>query len=266
MDDLKWFASDHPIRFGLVTTLLLWVLYIVAAVLAAIVSRGAPGHQLVEAVGRAAASLLFLFVLWRFRWLSAAGVTRLGGWQAWLLALPVLVYEIVTHFYAMFGDLAFVVSDPAVAGFSALDGIAAGLMEEIAFRGVVLYGLVRVWGDSARGITRSVLASALIFGAAHLIHIGLGSPAPQTILLALSTFLAGIYYAAFVLHGRSIWPAVVLHALLNGIVNLKAVGIAGFEETVSAWLLIVLFQLPVVLVGAYLLRSVSPRRVVPEAA
>ena len=50
------------------------------------------------------------------------------------------------------------------------------------------------------------------------------------------------------------------------LVNVKALGAATFEETVSMWVLLILFELPVVIYSAYLLRRIPPRSQVPNAA
>lgn len=87
----------------------------------------------------------------------------------------------------------------------------------------------------------------------------MGQPAPVVGLLVLDSFLAGIFYAAVVLRGRSIWPVVAIHLLLNAYVGARAVGVAGFEETTSAWMIILLLGLPLPVLGLYLLRGVNER-------
>jgi hypothetical protein len=52
----------------------------------------------------------------------------------------------------------------------------------------------------------------------------------------------------------------------NALGNVMVLGIPAFEETASAWVLLILSDLPVVIFGAYLLYSLSPRPVVPDAA
>jgi len=264
MDRLKRFASESPIAFSSVTTVLLWVCYIAAGVAASVLSTGAEGQQAVSAVGRLAAALVFLGVLWRFGWLGAAGITKLGAWRSWLLVLPVLAYEIFAHLYAFFGSFDLGVPESPLAWAVALNGSAAGLLEELVFRAVVLYALARLWASTTTGLLKSVLVSSLFFGAAHLLHLSLGRPAPLVLLLAASAFLGGIYYGAFALHAGSVWPAVALHVLLNAVVGAQAVSNPGFAETVSGWLLVLALQLPAVGLGIWLLGRVPPRPVVPD--
>ncbi len=261
MNWLKRFAADSPIAFSSVTTVFLWVCYIASGVAASLLVTTAEGQQIANAAGRFMAALVFLGVLWRLGWLSAAGITRLGAWRSWLLVLPVLVYEILAHLYAFYGSPSLEAPESFLAWAVALNGAAAGLLEEVVFRALVLYALVRLWGDTRHGILKSALVSALFFGAAHLIHLALGRPAPLVLLLFVSAFLGGIYYAGFALYAGSVWPAVALHVLLNAVDGAQAVNNPRFAETVSGWLLVLALQLPAVGLGIWLLRRVPPRLV-----
>ena len=224
------------------------------------------GRQIVEALGRLTATFLLLLILCRLGWLNASGFTRLGGWQSWLLILLPMLYEIIVFLYLFFGDFTFDFSDPALVSVITFNHMTVGLLEETAFRGIILYSLIRIWGDSKSGIFKSVLVSALIFGLTHMIWVLTGRPVILTSFRALSTFLSGIYYAAFVLRGRSIWPVVVFHGLLNAVANVKVIGITGFEETISANAMWIIFIIPVVIYGIYLLWRMPLRPVIPDAA
>jgi len=266
MSWLKKLAADSPIAFSFMTTVALWVCYIAAGVAASLLAATAEGQQIASAVGRLIATLVFLSVIWRLGWLSAAGITKLGGWSSWLLVLPVLAYEILSHLYAFFGSFGFGAPDRPMAWAVALNGAAAGLLEEVVFRALVLCALVRAWGGTRSGVLKSALVSSLFFGAAHLIHLALGRPAPLVLLLFVSAFLGGIYYAGFALHARSVWPAVALHVFLNAVIGAQAVSNPGFAETVSGWLLVLALQLPAVGLGIWMIARAQARPVVPGAA
>jgi membrane protease YdiL (CAAX protease family) len=266
MSWMRRFAAESPIAFSFFTTVLLWICYIAAGVAASLLGTTAAGQQMGSAVGRFAAALIFLGLLWRLGWLRAAGITELGSWRSWLLVLPVLVYEVLAHLYAFFGSFDLGVPESPLGRAVALNGAAAGLLEEVVYRALLLYVLTRLWADSRQGILKSVLVSSLFFGSAHLLHLTLGRPTPLVLLLFVSAFLGGIYYAAFVLHSGSVWPAVVLHVILNAVIGAQAVGNPQFAETVSGWLLVLALQLPAVVLGIVLILRVQPRPVVPAAA
>lgn len=270
MEGFKRFAARHPVLFGLAITLLFIVMQVVVGALASGLGD-AVQQNLVTTLGRLVSALVLVAILAGLGWLRAAGVVRLGTWQLWLLTLGILVYSVVLYLLAFFGDLRLAVSDPALAGAVALNhivGVALG--EELAFRALVLYGLVRVWGDSRRGMLKSVLISALIFGVVHILNalmvlLGSDKPLPMVLFQVVGSFLGGVYKAAIVLFGGSLWPAVILHGVVNAAVNVKAVNTPGFAETTSAWLFILLTDLPLVALGLYLLRRTKLRPVVPDA-
>ena len=157
-------------------------------------------------------------------------------------------------------------TDPARAASVALNMMVDGGFQEIAFRGLVLYGLVRIWAGSKRGMFKSVLVSSVLFGGLHILNVvARGRGLPVTLLQIAETLLSGIYYAALVLYGQSIWPVVVWHGLLNAIVSARAIGLPDFQETVPMWTLILLSSLPLLIYGVHLLRRLPPRPVVPDA-
>jgi len=49
-------------------------------------------------------SLLFLYLLWRFGWLDASGVTRSGTPGAWLMTFIFIIYEIILYQFPLFGN------------------------------------------------------------------------------------------------------------------------------------------------------------------
>ncbi len=267
MKKFKGFARDHPILFSLVITLMVLLFYIAAAILAEAQSLDRAGYEITEAIGRLAAALFFLFVLWRFGWLEASGVTRSGTLSAWLITLLITGFEIATHMLPAFGSLELEIPDPGLSISVAINAMATGFIEEIPYRGIVLYAFIRTWGNSKAGIAMSVVCSSLIFGASHLIHILLGRPVAQAIFVAVSASLAGIYYAAFVLRWKTIWTVVVFHGLLNAVASMKAIETPDFmEAATSAWGWILGLQLPVVVYGIYLIYRISPRSPDPETA
>lgn len=74
-----------------------------------------------------------------------------------------------THAYASFGDLGLGFTWAPLSGAVALNGAAAGLLEELAFRGAILSVLFLSW----RGISGGALTSALLTAAER--HTSSGS-------------------------------------------------------------------------------------------
>ncbi len=261
---LKRFARNRPVWFGIVITLLL----IVVQVLTGVVAYGAEDpvtRTLLVTVVRGLGAVLWLVLLCRLGWLGMSGVSRLGDWRLWGLVLVLMAYDVGAHMWAFFGDFRLPIENPAFAAVTALNHIVdGGLTQELVFRGLVLCALVQAWGRSRRALAKSTLVSSLIFGLAHAVNLVMvlatGDKAAAMVGMQMaSTLLAGVYYAALVLYGGTFWPVAVIHAALNAAINVRAIATPGFEETMSAWVTIVLSQIPMVILGICLLMRASAR-------
>ncbi len=249
----------HPFVFALAVTVILLVAYIVAGVAAASVPTDAAGQRAVEALARLCAAAACAWVIRRVGLSADAGLTRAGAWGVWLIVGLALVFQLPIQLSALFGRLAIPISDWALSGAVAFNGAAAGALEELAFRGLLLFALLRVWSDSRQGVVQSVALSSLLFGVLHFIRLPMGQPVVEVSLLVLDATVSGIFYAGIVLYARSIWPAVAYHAVPNAVVGAFAVATPGFSETVAAWVPILLSEIPVVALGLYLLARIVGR-------
>ena len=264
MEGFLQLATNLPIVFGLLITIAVFLFSIASFMLGMALPAGIYKPHIGQILGRLTSTLIFVFILSRFGWLTAAGFTRSARWQSWLPILLLLVYSMAAAIHAYFGDFRFDLSKPKLAGMVALNQMTIGLVEETAYRGVVMYAFVRLWGDSNWGLVGSVLLSALFFGASHMVWVAFGKPAIQTTLMSLSAFEAGIYYGAFVLASGSIWPAVVFHGLVNAVVNVKLIDKPEYKETVSSGVRMVLLNLPIVIYAVYLLGKMPPLAIIPN--
>ncbi len=261
----KRFATNHPVLFSVLITLSVLVFYVAAGVFGAAV-RGDVGGNLAQAIGRFFAAGCFVYLLWRFDWLDASGVTWRGTAAAWLVTLVLVVYETVAYQLVFFGDLSFEISNPGVSIAVGLNALATGPLEEIPFRGIILCAFLSLWGDSRKGIVRSVLYSAVLFGCSHIIHIAFGRPPDMVAMKMFMTCLSGIYFAALVLRWRTIWTVVLFHGVLNAVLSIRAVEVAGFAETAPALGMMALLQVPLVAFGDYLIWKAPLRQGVPNAS
>jgi hypothetical protein len=220
MKALGRLAIQHPVSFGLLISLMVLISYVTTAILAGAVADDRVEYELTEAIGRAAASLFFVYIAWRLDWLESSGVTKRGAPYAWVIMFVVLIYDLATTTYALFGNVAVAgISDPMLSASVATNALTTGLIEEIPFRGIIL----------------------------------LGRPVPQAILVAVGASLSGLLYAAFLLRWKTIWTVVVLHGVSNAIVAMRVLEIPGFAETVPALVLMIVLQLPLVVYSAYLI-------------
>ncbi len=86
----------------------------------------------------------------------------------------------------------------------ALVCITAGVCEEYLFRGFVVDYFRRAPYDLP--LAAAALASVILFGAGHMY---------QGVKGALSTVVMGFLFVILVLGFQSLWPAIVLHAMID---------------------------------------------------
>jgi membrane protease YdiL (CAAX protease family) len=82
--------------------------------------------------------------------------------------------------------------------------ILVGPMEETAYRGLLMGGMLRRFGKSGFGRLGTALCSALVFGVAHLI----GGAAP---LHSLNTAVIGFSFAAVYVYSQNLLVCIALH-------------------------------------------------------
>ncbi|MCB9915326.1 MAG: CPBP family intramembrane metalloprotease [Planctomycetes bacterium] len=185
--------SLHAV-WGLVATL--WVLLPTLAVLSARGTARRAGERLVTTLGLRAPRPSHLAAAL----LAAPALARLAGtwieWQQRVLPLPSSMTQ--------GGGLPSELLELSPRATFLLLALSPAICEELFFRGAVLSGLRRdlpAW--------RVVAWQALLFGAVH-----------ASIYRFAPTACLGALLAALVLRGRSLWPAVVLHATYNGLLIL----------------------------------------------
>jgi membrane protease YdiL (CAAX protease family) len=97
----------------------------------------------------------------------------------------------------------------------ALECIAVGLFEELAYRACVFGIILKNRRKTTKDIFVSVIISSLIFGASHLINIVAGASIPATLLQTGYSFLIGAMCSFVILMTASVWPCVIIHAIYN---------------------------------------------------
>lgn len=93
--------------------------------------------------------------------------------------------------------------------------MSTGVVEEVVFRGLIFCGLIAGLGRSSARFKIAAYLTCLLFGVAHLLG---GWEA------VVVTTLVGALFLASTLELQSLWPAAVLHGLLD-------VGIKGGDDT-----------------------------------
>jgi len=264
MNVLRSFQTNQPILFVVCATIAWFVLVMIFTGIASSALRKPFGDATTGTMGRLAVTACSLWLVWRLGWLEASGVTRLGSGLVWLLAMGGLIYFASASLYAFYGKVAFdfstIIRLPAARAI-VLTHLVVSLCEEILFRGLVLYALTRIWGHTRVGLVGSVLLTSLLFAVLHITHIFAHGVSPASALvLTLQTFVLSIWWGALVLLGGSIWPVVMLHFVVNGVVALQGLTVPMIEPDILVYRRLLWFSLLLGLLGISLLLKAGTDR------
>jgi membrane protease YdiL (CAAX protease family) len=261
MQRILRFGTARPLLFVILVTVAWIVIAGVAAYLVASALQLPLGDDLSQSLGTLAATACLVLVMWRWGWLRSAGMTVLGSGRLWLLTAGLMAYVIVANQFGFFREIALHLSASWGTGEAqAILGrqVVVGFVEETLFRGFLLYALVRVWGNTRRGLLGALTVPALIFGLTHILQRLTGNPLDDTLMTMLNAFIGGLWYGALVLLGGSIWPVVLLHAAGNASVQIAAVTFPGFDPSAVDYALATAADLPLVIAGLWLLLRKAP--------
>lgn len=128
---------------------------------------------------------------------------------------------------------------------------AAALGEEVQFRGLVLFVLARAWGNTRQGLIASVVLTSLLFGALHMTQFfAYGIPPGSALLLTAQTCVVSFWWGGLVVAGGSLWPAVMLHFVVNAMVAVQGLAVPAVEPSLTSYRLMLWFSLPLAALGA----------------
>lgn len=129
------------------------------------------------------------------------------------LLIPFIVaWAVYFVFDGKYNDAVFDFKDFAVW----TSGFAAGMTEEVAFRGLAVSTLLRKY-NSAKNVWLPGVLVGVLFGAVHLMNLTAGDDA--SLVLLTTVFAAGgglVFGAVYTLCGN-LWPAVIAHGLYDSI-------------------------------------------------
>lgn len=132
----------------------------------------------------------------------------------WIIAgvlLPVTVKAVYLLFFpgeyvssGMDGNQIFSTLSAGIA----FTGIAAGFVEEMVFRGVILNLFKEKWNMKA-----AVLIPSLIFGLVHI--IGMDFSIVSSLLVLIAGTMVGIMFSMIAVESGSVWNSGIVHSLWN---------------------------------------------------
>jgi membrane protease YdiL (CAAX protease family) len=214
----------------------------------------AAGREYAAAIARFIVGFIAIFAIRQLNWDSDA--LSSPSPRAWAIVVPVAVYSLIVYPLLFTGTLALNLSQPNLARGVALNGFAAGALEELVFRGLILSLLVGADSDDQRlsNVWRAIFISNLLFSVTHALNLFAGHAEARVIAQLVWAFLLGVVFACLRIAGRSIWPVAVLHGAMNAFVHVNRLGIEIRPSLLRAAAL-ALAPIPLCIYGAILLRS-----------
>jgi membrane protease YdiL (CAAX protease family) len=257
MSNLKSFLTKRPV-FSVISITIIWfVLIMLFTGIATSLLKKEFGDSTTSFIGHLVGIIFVLTLLWRLGWLKGAGITQLGKYQVWLIAILGTVYFALASLFSFYGKLSFDFSNLTDLSFSGNViklMITVSIDEEFLFRGAILYILIRSWGDSSNGKIGSVILISGIFALFHILNVLFwGTSLISTLFLALETFIISIWWASMVLKGGSIWPAFLAHFVINTVVTLQGHTQSITQPEFQAYLKLLLFSLPLGIYGFWMI-------------
>jgi uncharacterized protein len=235
---------------------------------ATILLVGVPAGRLADAAAREYAAgiarvviALFTILAIRRSKLGSDVLTRPAP-RGWIIILPVAVYSLIVYPLLFTGSLRLNLSQPNLAVGVAFNGFAAGGLEELVFRGLILSILLGANADdpNRKNLWRAILISAFFFALPHGLNIFVGHVAARVVAQLVWSFLLGIVFACLRISGRSVWPVAVLHGVMNAFVHVNRLGVE-IQPSLLRAVALALAPVPLCIYGAFLLRE--RRRITP---
>jgi membrane protease YdiL (CAAX protease family) len=215
---------------------------------------GPADREYAAGIARIIVGLTVILVIRQRKWGSNA--LTWARPRSWAIILPVAAYSLVVYPLLFTGTLRLNLSQPNLAAGVAFNGFAAGAVEESVFRGLILSFLLSGNSDdyNPSNTWRAIIISAFLFSVPHTLNLFAGHAKARVVAQLVWAFLLGIVFGCLRITGRSIWPVVVLHGVMNAFVHVNRLGIEIQPSLVDAAAL-AFAPIPLCIYGAMLLKQ-----------
>lgn len=253
MEIVRDINERKPVLFAFLILVAWMILVSIIGILIGSLLRRPMADPLIQSLGTLAATLLLLFGAHRLGWINKIGITNFGSLTAWIVTIALTIYVLLVGFFAYFGEFYFKVGSilDQAAWPILLQGIRAGFVEEVVFRGIILYSLVRVLGKTNRGIVTAIIIQAFLFALPHVLQVLAGVALGSALSNVLATFIFGLWMGLLVVTVGSFWPAIFIHAVSNSFTLIKGLSTAWITPNFLGYLRGSLVELPLVLIGLW---------------
>lgn len=227
MKQVKEFIFKYPFIFSVVIMITsVAVTFIPIAGLLMQYMEELSAEFLAGVIEQTLVSVLLIMLIARLKFLRAAGFKG-NAEKIWLL-WPGILFLLLMSTEWLCGEVVIDYNYPVRIVLYVLLYLSTGLFEETLCRGLIFPVMLRSWGKTKKGRYGAVLLSSLVFGSFHFIHFFLGHASLLATLaqVTYATFI-GVFMCAIVIRNHSIYPAIILHGLIDIVGDMHAIEVGG---------------------------------------
>ncbi len=226
--------------------------------------NGVGGEQTAEylsgIIEQVVVSVMLIFLLKKMDLLEKAGFKRKSK-ELWII-WPIILFMLLNASDFLTGGLVIDKSKPLLIILFVLLYLSTGLVEEALCRGVIFSVMLNKWGKTKNGFYLAIILSSVMFGLGHFIHYFLGNASLiATVAQVIYASFIGVFFCACVIKNQSIYPAIILHGILDMTGELKEIAVNGginreFRTmSVEGAIICVIIALPLFLYGLFIVRK-----------
>ena len=208
------FVEKAPVPAAIILAAAGWFMALtVAGMINIFINAAAESYPRQGLVGHLIGAALILFLYkWWFRPEFQGQIIGGRPGRGFLLGLIFIAYFAVSLLIPVDG-LVTELEKPSFAEVSL--AFAAGVGEELCFRGLFLGTLMRQWKDDHRKMMIAVLLSSVLFGATHLTNIQAGAGVLVSVMQAVSSAFIGVGFAAVYIRSGNLLVPMFYHVLVD---------------------------------------------------
>lgn len=235
------FVERHPVAYFVLLFVVMMFVYVLGGAIATIGKLDTTAQIL---IANPILILIALAIIARQHWWNEMGLTGGQGARPWLLVwLP-----------AAFGLSRLLdgihVTALSQAALYLVCSLLVGFAEEIYFRGLFMR-VLKPYGQTA-----AITWSTVLFGVTHALNLLAGQGGLNTVVQIVHAAGIGFLLCVLRLKGRSIWPLVAVHALIDFLAWISQSEIMSDPVITPAMLVLpALFSVGYIINGIWLLRA-----------
>ncbi|MBO0322257.1 CPBP family intramembrane metalloprotease [Muricauda sp. CAU 1633] len=224
-------------------------------------------------------SLIFIVAMIgikRLKLFSLAGLSRNNKWTSKLLnTIP--FYLFLIGISSVIGkDLSGIsITNLLLLLFACL---SVGFAEEFMFRGFLQPFFIQKYVSKKNGLFKSIMFSAMFFGASHLINLMVNDNVPQVLGQSIYAILIGFFFGVLLLKTNKLFPIAITHGLINffflfnSLPSIKSSMPIDIEpqtnstlvEQIQVSLLPIIMFLPLFIVGLLVFKKIDKEKILDK--